>query len=115
MVEAEAFRPEVVLLDIGLPRLDGYEVAQHIRQQPWGQGMVLIALTGWGQDSDRQRSQAAGFDHHLVKPVHSAILMPLLAALPAPPKSTAHGVSANRLHGFERFKARSALLVIQVY
>jgi signal transduction histidine kinase/ActR/RegA family two-component response regulator len=81
---ADAFRPEVMLLDIGLPRLDGYEVAQHIRQQPWGQGMVLIALTGWGQASDRQRSQAAGFDHHLVKPVDSAVLRQLLAALPAP-------------------------------
>ena len=82
---AEAFRPDVVLLDIGLPTLDGYEVAYRIRQQPWGQGMVLIALTGWGQESDRQHSQAAGFDHHLVKPVDPAELVRLLASLPAPP------------------------------
>ena len=81
---AEAFRPDVVLLDIGLPKLDGYEVAYRIRQQPWGQVMVLIALTGWGQESDRQRSQAAGFDHHLVKPVDPAELVCLLASLPAP-------------------------------
>jgi CheY-like chemotaxis protein/two-component sensor histidine kinase len=81
---AETFRPDVVLLDIGLPKLDGYEVAYRIRQQPWGQVMVLIALTGWGQESDRQRSQAAGFDHHLVKPVDPAELVCLLASLPAP-------------------------------
>ena len=62
-----------------------YEVAYRIRQQPWGQGMVLIALTGWGQESDRQHSQAAGFDHHLVKPVDPAELVRLLASLPAPP------------------------------
>jgi len=82
---AEAFRPDVMLLDIGLPKLDGYEVAYRIRQQPWGQVMVLIALTGWGQESDRQHSQAAGFDHHLVKPVDPAELVRLLASLPAPP------------------------------
>jgi PAS domain S-box-containing protein len=62
------YRPEVVLLDIGLPGLDGYEVAERIRQQDGLKGVVLVALTGYGQDSDRQRSQEAGFDHHLVKP-----------------------------------------------
>jgi signal transduction histidine kinase len=81
---AEAFRPDVVLLDIGLPQLDGYEVARAIRQQPWGQGVVLIALTGWGQEADRHRSTAAGFDHHLVKPVDPSALVHLLASLPAP-------------------------------
>ena len=79
---ADEFRPDVVLLDIGLPKLNGYEVAQRIRQQPWGQGMVLIALTGWGQETDRQRSQDAGFDHHLVKPVDPSALVHLLASLP---------------------------------
>jgi signal transduction histidine kinase len=79
---AEAFRPEVVLLDLGLPQLTGYEVADRIRHQPWGLGIVLIALTGWGQDADRQRSTAAGFDHHLVKPLDPSILLHLLASLP---------------------------------
>jgi signal transduction histidine kinase/ActR/RegA family two-component response regulator len=76
---AEVFRPAVVLLDIGLPKMNGYEVARTIRQQPWGQGMVLIALTGWGQEADRQRAQEVGFDHHLVKPVALADLTQLLA------------------------------------
>jgi signal transduction histidine kinase/CheY-like chemotaxis protein len=78
---AARFHPEVVLLDIGLPRLNGYEAAQRIRQQPGGNRMVLIATTGWGQETDRRRSQAAGFDHHLVKPVDPAALLQLLAAL----------------------------------
>src|SRR6185437_14914721 len=66
---AEQNRPEVALLDIGMPKLDGYEVARRIRAQPWGQRITLVALTGWGQDSDRRRSQEAGFDSHLVKPL----------------------------------------------
>jgi len=79
-VEAAArFRPDVVLLDIGLPKLNGYEAAQRIREQPWGQGMLLVALTGWGQDEDRQKSKDAGFDLHLVKPVDFATLTKLLA------------------------------------
>jgi signal transduction histidine kinase len=79
---ADEFRPDVVLLDIGLPKMNGYEVAQRIREQPWGQGMVLIAITGWGQETDRHRSQEAGFDHHLVKPVALPTLLHLLASLP---------------------------------
>jgi CheY-like chemotaxis protein len=66
---AESLRPEVVLLDLGMPGLNGYDVARRIRQAPWGRGMVLIALTGWGQEEDRQQTSAAGFDHHLTKPV----------------------------------------------
>ena len=62
------YQPDVILLDIGLPGLDGYKVAQKIRQQPGLSNVVLVALTGYGQDSDVQRSQDAGFDHHLVKP-----------------------------------------------
>ena len=62
------YRPNVVLLDIGLPGLDGFEVAKRLRQQPALQNVVLVAMTGYGQESDRQRSQEAGFDHHLVKP-----------------------------------------------
>ena len=69
-VEAAAtFRPDVVLLDIGMPKMNGYEAARHIREQPWGKGMVLVALTGWGQEEDKRRSIEAGFDHHLTKPV----------------------------------------------
>lgn len=79
-VEAAAeFRPEVVLLDIGLPKLNGYEAAQRIREQPWGRRMVLVALTGWGQEEDKRRATAAGFDHHLTKPVDSALLAQVLA------------------------------------
>ena len=78
---ATAFRPDVVLLDIGLPKLDGYEVCRRIRQQPWGEGMVLIAQTGWGQEEDKCRSKEAGFNFHMVKPVDPAALERLLAGL----------------------------------
>ncbi len=78
---AEEFRPEVMLLDIGLPKLNGYEACRRIRQQPWGKSVVLIAMTGWGQEDDRRRSQEAGFDHHMVKPVDPQDLMKLLAEL----------------------------------
>jgi CheY-like chemotaxis protein len=74
-------RPDVVLLDIGLPTLNGYEVCRRIREEPWGKAMVLIALTGWGQDEDRRRSHEAGFDGHLVKPVNYPALMALLDSL----------------------------------
>ncbi len=80
---AAAFRPDVMLLDLGMPRLNGYDAARRIREQPWGRDLVLVALTGWGQDSDRARSRAAGFDHHLVKPVEPATLETLLASLEA--------------------------------
>jgi PAS domain S-box-containing protein len=66
---ALSFRPSVILLDIGLPELDGYEVARRLRQQPTLGNVVLVAITGYGHEADRKRSQAAGFDHHLVKPV----------------------------------------------
>jgi signal transduction histidine kinase len=79
---AEQLRPEVVLLDIGMPGLDGYEVARRMRQRPWGRRVVLIAVTGWGQDSDRRRSGEVGFDAHLVKPVGLERLQQVLAASP---------------------------------
>ncbi|AMV17382.1 PAS domain S-box protein [Planctomyces sp. SH-PL14] len=66
---AEIYRPEMILMDIGLPKLNGYEACRRIRDQAWSHGMVIVALTGWGQEEDRRRSQEAGFDHHLVKPV----------------------------------------------
>jgi CheY-like chemotaxis protein len=77
---AEAFRPDVAVLDIGLPTIDGYEAARRLREQPWGRDMILVALTGWGQDEDRRRSQEAGFDHHLVKPVNAKALREALAS-----------------------------------
>jgi PAS domain S-box-containing protein len=66
---AQAFRPHIALLDIGMPDLSGYEVAQALRREPWGQGIRLIALTGWGQEKDRRQALEAGFDHHLTKPI----------------------------------------------
>ena len=80
---AESVRPEVVLLDIGLPKLNGYEVARKIREYEWGESMVLVALTGWGQDEDRRKSKEAGFNHHFVKPVEQAALQSYLASLGA--------------------------------
>ena len=78
---AAKFRPGVILLDIGLPKLNGYEAARKIREQPWGKNIVKVALTGWGQDEDRQKSKEAGFNGHLVKPVKLDDLMKLLAEL----------------------------------
>jgi CheY-like chemotaxis protein len=74
----EEFRPEVVLLDIGMPGMDGYEVARRIRGLGDFSGTRLIALTGWGQEADRLSSREAGFDHHLVKPVDPEVLCRLL-------------------------------------
>jgi len=79
--QAAAFRPDVVLLDLGLPKLDGYEVARRLRARPWGKKLVLVAITGWGQDEDRRHTAEAGFDGHLVKPVDYAALTQLLATL----------------------------------
>jgi len=77
----DAFNPTVVLLDVGMPEMDGYELARQIRQQPRFHEVKLIALTGWGQEDDRRRSRAAGFDHHLVKPVDIDVLQTVLAQL----------------------------------
>lgn len=78
LAEADAFRPELVLMDIGMPRMDGYEAARRLRQADWSADTVLVALTGWGQDEDKRRSEEAGFDHHLIKPVDPAALEALL-------------------------------------
>jgi PAS domain S-box-containing protein len=80
---AAAFQPDVVLLDIGLPRLNGYEAAARIRAQP-GYRPVLVALTGWGEEEDRRKSAAAGFDHHLVKPVDHDVLTKLISDIASP-------------------------------
>jgi signal transduction histidine kinase len=73
-------KPEIVVLDVGMPKLDGCEVARRIRAEAWGRGTILVALTGWGQDVDRRRSREAGFDMHLVKPVDPATLCDMLVA-----------------------------------
>jgi PAS domain S-box-containing protein len=79
--KATEFRPDVVLLDIGLPKLNGYEVCRRIREQPGGTHMVLVAVTGWGQGDDKRRAQEAGFDRHMVKPVDPQALMKMLAGM----------------------------------
>ena len=73
-----ARRPDIALLDIGMPNVNGFEVARQIRATPEGQGVLLIAITGWAQDSDRAQSRAAGFDHHLTKPIEPEVLIGLL-------------------------------------
>ncbi|HEY2398822.1 MAG TPA: response regulator [Steroidobacteraceae bacterium] len=93
---AERHLPEVALLDIGMPKLDGYEVARRIRAQPWGRRITLVALTGWGQESDRRRSGEAGFDSHLVKPLDLDKLTALLERLPV---SIAQGQGADTTVG----------------
>jgi CheY-like chemotaxis protein len=77
---AERVRPDVVLMDIGLPVLTGYEACRRIRTHAWGTPMVIVALTGWGQEDDRERALAAGFDLHLVKPVDHADLLRIVAS-----------------------------------
>jgi PAS domain S-box-containing protein len=78
---AERFSPHLVLLDLGLPLMDGHAVCRHIRAQPWSQGMAIVALTGWGQEQDRQRTRSAGFDDHLVKPAELEALTALFDRL----------------------------------
>jgi PAS domain S-box-containing protein len=78
---AETFGPHALLLDIGLPDLNGYQVAAKIREAPWGRGMYLIAVTGWGQEDDRRRAIEAGFDHHLTKPIAADTVESLLQSL----------------------------------
>ena len=80
MEMAEAFRPDLIVLDIGLPKLNGYDACRRIRAQPWARDIVIVAATGWGREDDRRRSQEAGFDHHLVKPVRVEVLEELLRA-----------------------------------
>jgi CheY-like chemotaxis protein len=86
---AEQLRPDVILLDLRMPQMDGYEVAQRIRRQPWGKSILLVAQTGCGQEEDRQKAIAAGFDHHMTKPLNTGNLLQLLARLPEPAPSCA--------------------------
>jgi CheY-like chemotaxis protein len=71
-------KPSVILMDLGMPGMHGLEVARHIRQDPQNQKLLLIAMTGWGQEEDRRQSRKAGFNHHLVKPVDLSALQALL-------------------------------------
>lgn len=86
---AEELRPEVILLDIGLPKIDGYEACRRIREHAWGRHMIVVALTGRGLDDDRAMSQSSGFDMHLVKPVEPELLLTVLAATPRGPQRQA--------------------------
>jgi len=78
---AERFRPDIVLLDLGMPKLDGFEVSRRIRAAPWSESVRLVAQSGWGQEEDRRRTAEAGFDHHLVKPIDPAALEALMQTL----------------------------------
>lgn len=80
VAQAGTAAPDIVIMDIGMPGMDGYDAARLIRQQPGGEHILLIALTGWGQSTDRKRASEAGFDHHLVKPVDYELLMKCLQA-----------------------------------
>ena len=78
---ADRFQPDAILLDLGMPRLNGYEVCERIRLRPWGQGVLLVAQTGWGQTQDRARTLAAGFDAHLTKPIDPAVVQEMLVKM----------------------------------
>lgn len=80
---AADFRPEMILMDIGMPKMNGHDTARFIRQQTWGKDTILVAVTGWGQEEDRQRSKEAGFDFHVIKPVEPSSLERLLADVAA--------------------------------
>jgi PAS domain S-box-containing protein len=79
---ARRHRPQAILLDIGMPRMNGYDACARIREEPWGRDAFIVALTGWGQQEDKNRSKAAGFDRHLVKPVEPRLLEQMIEALP---------------------------------
>jgi CheY-like chemotaxis protein len=84
---ADEFRPDVILMDIGMPRFNGFQAAQRIRAQPWADRVVLIAITGWARDEDKRCSKEAGFDAHLTKPVDLKLLFRLLSAMNQPPSA----------------------------
>ena len=83
LAAAREFHPQIALLDVGMPRMDGYEIARRLRSAPETRGTILVAVTGWGQPEDRRRSKEAGLDYHLVKPVEPATLQRLVRALKA--------------------------------
>jgi CheY-like chemotaxis protein len=86
-------RPQVFVLDVGMPDITGYEVARRIRQEAWGRGVLLLAVTGWGQDDDKEKAKAAGFDFHFTKPVNPEQVEERVAAyLRAPDSATSRAV-----------------------
>jgi CheY-like chemotaxis protein len=87
IVVADEFRPDVILMDIGMPRFNGFQAAQRIRAQPWADRVVLIAITGWARDEDKRCSKEAGFDAHLTKPIDLELLFRLLSAMNQPPSA----------------------------
>jgi CheY-like chemotaxis protein len=93
---AAEFRPHVVLLDIGLPKMNGYEVAEHLRKSADDRSMILVAFTGYGQDEDRRRVREAGFDHHLIKPLEPAALEKILDSVAADAEAACDGGTARR-------------------
>jgi signal transduction histidine kinase len=94
MAVAAQFRPDVVFMDVGMPGMNGYDLVRLLRNEPWAAAILVVALTGWGQDSDRQRSREAGFDHHLVKPAEFAEIESLCNAFRRP----GGGVHAGAAH-----------------
>ncbi|MCD2517685.1 response regulator [Massilia sp. G4R7] len=82
LAQAAEFRPHALLLDLGMPGMDGFEVARRLRLDPAQAGLLIVALTGWGQQEDRRRTRAGGFDHHLTKPVDVDALLDILARVP---------------------------------
>jgi CheY-like chemotaxis protein len=96
---AETFRPDTVLLDLGMPRMSGYDVCRALRSKAWGESIVIAALTGWGQNEDRARTREAGFDGHFVKPLDPAALAEFLAKpesrMPAAPLRMSRGQSQD--------------------
>jgi two-component system CheB/CheR fusion protein len=95
--EAAARPPDAVVLDIGLPGLNGYDVCRELRRQPWGAAAVILAMTGWGQQEDRRKSKDAGFDAHLVKPVEHDALIEALTMAVRPPAPVPQPDAADRL------------------
>jgi len=83
LASAEKLQPDVIFMDIGMPRLNGFDAARRIRETAWGKSMTLVAISGWGQDSDRAKSKDAGFDIHLVKPVEFSALEQILGDVSA--------------------------------
>jgi CheY-like chemotaxis protein len=75
---ARSCHPEIILMDLGMPNLDGYGAARQMRQEDWGRDLVLVATSGWGQEEHRRRAREAGFNHHLVKPIELTALRPIL-------------------------------------
>ncbi len=80
---AAAYRPDAIFLDIAMPKLNGFDVCKVIREQAWAKDIVVIALTGWGQDDAREKSKEAGFDHHMVKPIELSALEPIVQEIKA--------------------------------